>query len=296
MWGSKVKRIIKELLPIKVKYLYHLIRIKKRERGKDFLLKENVAFKNKHKGQRCFIIGNGPSINNVDFSKLRDEVTFTVNQMSRREDFEELKTNYHMWADERFFDIDESKPEDMELLEAMRAVKSGSNSPVVFYKIAAHDMIKKFKLDETLDIHYFSEIGFNNINRRYKVDFCKRTPSFSTVVHYLILLAIYMGFKEIYLLGCDCTGIINTVQSRIKSKAQMEYAYNISENERKRMEKSNSMFPIQDELRWYANIFDCYEQLNNYCNANNVKLYNATEGSLLESIEKVQLEDILNKK
>lgn len=293
MRKSKAK-ILKELIPLRIKYLYHYIKVKRKEKDREFLLKKNLIFKNKHKGQRCFIIGNGPSVNDVDFSKLSDEITFTVNQMSRRKDFENLKTNYHMWSDERFFDIDESNQEDMELIQTMEAVKREETSPIVFYKLSAYNMIKKFNLDKKLNIYYFSEIGFNNITKCYKVNFCKRIPSFATVVHYLILLAIYMGFKEIYLLGCDCTGIINTVQSKIKSKSKMEYAYKVSENERKRMERTNSVFSIQDELRWYAEIFDCYEVLNNYCRNNKVKLYNATKNSLIECVEKVDLNDIIN--
>jgi len=36
-------------------------------------------FRDKHKGERCFIIGNGPSLRNTDISLLEDEITFGVN-------------------------------------------------------------------------------------------------------------------------------------------------------------------------------------------------------------------------
>ncbi|MFO7997093.1 MAG: hypothetical protein R6U93_08195, partial [Dehalococcoidia bacterium] len=39
------------------------------------------ALKDKHEGQRCFIIGNGPSLRNTDLSLLRDEVTFGLNRI-----------------------------------------------------------------------------------------------------------------------------------------------------------------------------------------------------------------------
>lgn len=35
--------------------------------------------RNRHAGERCFLLGNGPSLNLTDLSKLRDEVTFGVN-------------------------------------------------------------------------------------------------------------------------------------------------------------------------------------------------------------------------
>ena len=39
------------------------------------------ALKDKHQGQRCFIIGNGPSINDTDLTLLKNEVTFGLNRI-----------------------------------------------------------------------------------------------------------------------------------------------------------------------------------------------------------------------
>jgi len=38
-------------------------------------------YKNKYKGQTCFIIGNGPSLNKTDLSKLKDKYTFGLNRI-----------------------------------------------------------------------------------------------------------------------------------------------------------------------------------------------------------------------
>jgi hypothetical protein len=39
------------------------------------------TYKNKHRGQRCFIIGNGPSLKKMDLSPLRNEFTFGMNRI-----------------------------------------------------------------------------------------------------------------------------------------------------------------------------------------------------------------------
>ncbi|MDY6876655.1 MAG: 6-hydroxymethylpterin diphosphokinase MptE-like protein [Chloroflexota bacterium] len=39
------------------------------------------ALKDKHKGQRCFIIGNGPSLKQMNLSPLRNEYTFGLNRI-----------------------------------------------------------------------------------------------------------------------------------------------------------------------------------------------------------------------
>jgi hypothetical protein len=39
------------------------------------------ALKDIHKGERCFVIGNGPSLKNTDISKLENEFTFGMNRI-----------------------------------------------------------------------------------------------------------------------------------------------------------------------------------------------------------------------
>ena len=167
-------------------------------------LKENIRFKNKHNGERCFILGNGPSLKSVDFSLLRNENTFTVNQLARNPKYPALKNNYHIWSDYRFFDLHPDREEDMELLDSMKAVNTIFSKPTVFYRYAAKEMVDKFGLEKEIDIHYFEQ-GWHKMFPEKNVDLTRFTPAFSTVVHYAICLAVYMGFDEIYLLGCDCS-------------------------------------------------------------------------------------------
>ena len=290
-----IRDSIKKMLPKKTVFEIQQRKYEHQHQEDWKLVSGNDCFKNIHTGKRCFIIGNGPSVNHVPFAVLSEEYTFTVNQLIRRKDFPELRTNYHMWADERFFDLQENRPEDMELLSVMRSVNTPGNKPTVFYKTAAKAMIDQFELEKELKIAYFMDMCRAYSTPELELPFDHVLPRFPTVIHYLILLAVYMGFTEIFLLGCDCTGIINTVQSRLRSEKELQYGYQISENERKRMQRSNTTFSIQDELRSYADIFDQYELLKQYCDLRKVSLYNATKGSLLESVPKVSLEEVLKK-
>jgi len=38
------------------------------------------SFQNKHRGERCFVVGNGPSLNAIDMSRLRGEITLGSNR------------------------------------------------------------------------------------------------------------------------------------------------------------------------------------------------------------------------
>jgi hypothetical protein len=44
-------------------------------------LKRVCAFQDLHRGKRCFIIGNGPSLRQMDLAHLRDEFTFGLNRI-----------------------------------------------------------------------------------------------------------------------------------------------------------------------------------------------------------------------
>lgn len=262
------------------------------------LLKKNERFKNIHKGKRCFVIGNGPSINQQDLSLLSDEIVFTVNQLPRNPQFEKVKTNYHVWVDERFFDLKEDSPEDMELLEVMKKVNTdGENRPIVFYKNRALEMIKKYKLDESLDIYYLGDCYLEDKKRalRRLLSICRYVPVFPTVIDYIICIAVYMGFSEIYLLGCDCTGIVSLVNSKLNKGNEAAYGYKISDNEKKRLEKVVKLTTIKEEMQSYIDLFDTYELLFEYCRRNGTMLYNATDGGLLEGVPRVNLEEVIKR-
>lgn len=266
----------------------------KRDKKVEAYLKNVEKYRDKHEGQRCFILGNGPSLSSVDFSQLADEYTFSVNQLPRNKEFKSLKTTYHMWSDRIFFELKSGCPEDMELLEVMKSVNSGGNQPTVFYEITALPMIKEFHLESEVAIEYFKCVNLNlDIMLKQKLDFTHSVPNMPTVVHSAVCLAVYMGFKEIYLLGCDCTGFINTAKNKLALGNESMYGYTITDNERKRMEKAANQRSVKDELESYVKLLEVYEQLYTYCKNNGVCLYNATEGSLLESVPRVRIETVL---
>lgn len=155
-------------------------------------------------------------------------------------------------------------------------------------------MVKQFQLGKELNINYFQQ-GWYYISEKHDVDFTKFTPAFSSVVHYLICLAVYMGFKEIYLLGCDCTSIVTIIDNYLGKGENAQYAYAISANEKRRMEKVQQLTKVRDELQSTIRLFDDYERLLRYCTARGVSLYNATNPTLLDTVPKVDINEVLGR-
>ena len=280
--------------------LYFLLKkIKYRKIISEFkgYIDKNKKYKGIHKNERCFIIANGPSIKELDFSRLENEIVFTVNQLVRNPEFEKLKTNYHVWADRIFFEIDETNADDIEMLEVIKSVGRKSPGVEVFYEITAKPMIDNFGLEEISNVNYFQVLGLNpDRMEKLFVDFTQPMANYPTVVDYAILLAVYMGFQEIYLLGCDCSGIVNIAQSKLKNAKNNLYAFEMTDSAAKRLERYSKQRDIKDELISQAIMFEKYDALDKYCKRNGSKLFNATEGGLLECIERINIDVVLSSK
>ena len=148
------------------------------------------SYHNKHKGERCFLIGNGPSLRISDLEGLQKngEITFGCNLVTKV--FGETS-----WRPDYYFLIDRicAKFQSEEINEAIRDIP-------LFTKITTYNIFREKPSNPV--------ILYNIAKPKYKV---KRSPlayyipSGSTVMSLMIEMAVYMGFSEIYLVGCDCT-------------------------------------------------------------------------------------------
>lgn len=258
-------------------------------------LQKNIKYYNIHAGERCFILGNGPSLKQQDLSKLENEIVFTCNQISRNPEFKKIKTNYHFWADPIFFNLDKNKPEDMEVLETMKNVVTDDNNPQCFFASDAFDFVKYYNLSDQLRISFYQPglIIHNQFNM--DIDFRKLIPSMHTVVQYAILLAIYMGFKEIYILGSEFTSILLSVNVRLQNNLNQYYAYDITENEKTRMNNRANIVTFEQELYSFYHVVKNYRLLNEYCQKRKIKLVNCTPGGLIESLPREKYKDVISK-
>lgn len=261
------------------------------------LLKKNVKYKDLHKGERCFIIGSGPSVKKIDFKKLEDEITFTVNQFSRFESFSDLKTNYHVFSDERIFRLNEDIPSDLEALKYLEKLIKSSDEIKFFSKISSKSCIENSKYLKDMNVNYYMDGLTFHDDYNLDIDMTKQIPWFPTVIDYCIFIAIYMGFEEIYLLGCDCTGFLRVCsleQNIIKKEKKYYYGYEVGDSESKRIENQLLNDGIGDELEIWSKIFRYYDYIQKMVKKQNIKIVNCTGEGLLNSFECKSLDEVLN--
>ena len=261
---------------------------KKQNRELVSIIKKNQRFKNIHQGKRCFIIGNGPSLKEQDMSLLKDEIVFTVNKIAKSDFFDSIEPTYHFWADPMFFD--EKLKFNKEFKELMLKTCK-SKKTITFFESVGYKYIKKNKLLKATNACFFKAYGF--VGDDVNLNFSEYVSGASTVVHYAIEMAIYMGFKEIYLLGCDCSMIIPFINSR-ENKVHWEesHVYETDSQEKTITQYLSNNYSMESQLFGNARMFIGYRKLNEYCVKNKILLRNATSGGLLDNIKRVKYEEL----
>ncbi len=290
-----IKKAVKCIIGTKNYYKLRVNKVLSNYKDIDNGIKEkiysNKKFENMHNGKRCFILGNGPSLKNVDFSLLSDEVVFSVNNFCKIENYKNAKTNYHFWMDGAFFELRDDMKFDME--DVMKNYNSISKENAeCFVPISALEFIKKNKIDQNTKINY---LMVGEIFEKYSLsyfDLCSITPAFTTVVQYCIMTAIYMGFKEIYLLGCDSTGVVGTINCALEQENKELHAYE-NDNASKELTGLLKNWNMSEVFYDQYLLFKGYEYLSDFCKKNNITLINCTPKTLITSIEKSALNDIL---
>lgn len=289
-----IKRITKKILG---KYLYQRLSqknymrvIKKRQRELYDNIKQNRQFYKIHQGERCFILGNGPSLRDVDLKKLENEYVFSVNCFSRVNDFEVANTNYHLWMDYSFFELREDQKYNHEELmkDYFKMSKTGAKC---FVPVVAYSFIKKYRIDENLDIHYLLLGESNVFEPEIKYELDKFITTYNTVVQFAIAIAIYMGFAEIYLVGCDTTAIISLLNNALNVKNKDMHAYDEDDTE-ERNRQILDHWTMTDILFDQYSIFHGYKVLNQFTSERNIILRNCSTKTLINEIPWMSLSDI----
>lgn len=253
------------------------------------LIKGNRELKNRYKGHRCFIIGNGPSLKKQDLEPLRQEYVFTVNQMMRDERFDSLRTNFHVMADPLYFDLDLTKDFHRDVARLLGKISSQDNHPLCFFPIQARKFVNRLDLGH-LTIRYFaSGCGMYDGYGR-DINYARVVPGFYNVVQYAITLAVFLGFGEIYIIGCDMTGY-KEIEEKAFHNYEDKHCYHMTEEEKKNVLHKDRT--CEQYFNGFAHMFSDYRRLYEYTQSKGIKLVNATEGGVLDSLPRMNYEAVL---
>ncbi len=234
--------------------------------GKAFL-----KFKNKYFGQRCFIVGLGPSLKIEDLNLLKGEICFASNRVYQLFDKTDWRPVFYCTGDPTFAEI---VREDLPVIS--------EECKYVFLGLA-----HLYKYGEGManknNVFYYKTIPgtpFDGVRKEYghfkeKLDLTAEIDSVGTITYEMIEMALFMGFSEIYLIGVDNNYIGgNNYAEGLKAKTGDEKA-------RMGMALTN--------MEWTRG----YENLQLIAEKKKRRIVNVTRGGNLEVYERAALEDIL---
>lgn len=237
--------------------------------------KKIQLFKDKYKKRRCFFIGNGPSLNVEDLSILdkNKELTFAFNRIYNIFDETNWRPTFYISQDEK-------------MLEGCKEIVNCLNLQYKFIPIQLkwyHDIyisdainfnMRIQPLDNPIDKLLWSNDAASGI-------YCANTGMYTAAQ-----LAVYMGFTEIYLIGVDHHfHISQNNKGEIIVDDKVKDYFSDSYNKDK-----ESLYIPNTEKSTYT-----YIAMKEYCEKNNVKVYNATRGGKLEVFPRVKLESLFSK-
>lgn len=226
------------------------------------------AMKNQYAGQRCFIVGNGPSLTIADLEQIKGEHCFAFNRIYETFDKTSWRPEFYMVLDNdvmrtvaRNLDKIEAKIKFLNVMGKVRGVKRDGNT--IFFC--------SFGLYTAKVYAYKKKKISTDISRCFSHNF--------SVACDAIEAAIYMGFKEIIMIGFD-NNYSRWVDERGQVHLQDVEDYSL-------MSKADYLsfsYPYASDT-----CFSCYRK---YADCHDIKIQNATRGGKLEVFERVDFDEL----
>ena len=153
---------------------------------------EIAKLKNKFKGERCFIVGNGPSLNDIDMSLLDNEYSFAVNSIYYKTREMGYKPTFYVVEDPHVINdnLKEINEYQCDYMFFPSKFKSKFNKGDNRYFL-------------NLDYSFYNDVSPYYEVPRFSQDLSEEAFCGQSVTIVNLQLAYYLGFTEVYLVGMD---------------------------------------------------------------------------------------------
>ena len=253
-------------------------------------------YKNRYEGQRCFIIGNGPSLKAADLDKIKDHGDFSIASNRIYLIFKETNWRPNVWTSHDMLGIKASFSE-------MSAIKAELKiTPVTVGS-------KMYPLEGALPVRYDA----NNANDwmlksmlpLFSDDIARFVHNGMTITYVNIQIAAYLGFKEMVLLGMDHS---YSRQSYIPNHLR-DYDWNRNKLNLSRGQTASLEIRVIEGVQdhFCANYMDgifkegaycieatvrAYQAAKRYGEEHGIRIVNATRGGKLNVFKRVNFDEL----
>lgn len=246
------------------------------------IMAKNRELKGVFAGKRVFVIATGPSIKRQNLKPLEGELCISVSNFFLHPDFNVVKPAAHLFAPSHPPITDEQFGAWMKDAEA-----HFQESQNVLISLSDRAIVEKSGAFKKQHVYYYAS-GRTPIKPSGEIDFTKEIPRFQTSPHIGIYLAMYMGIKEINLLGCDHDWILHIGETR--------HFYDEKDAVLSRLGYNEWSKDLQPEFEAYVSLWKIYKSIKAYAERNSITIANCTPGSLLDMFPRANFEEMSTNK
>ncbi|MBD79628.1 MAG: hypothetical protein CL840_11980 [Crocinitomicaceae bacterium] len=249
------------------------------------VLSRNKKLKNKYKGEKLFILGSGPSINNEDLSILKGQHVMTQNNFHMHDDIELLSPKFHVVVPKHH-----QKSFDNDWIDWIGDMEERLPKDCLYF----FGKDTKYIIDSKTGIgdrSFYISKGLNPLfMNKTDCDISSRIMNIPSAITQCLTIAVYLGFEKIYLLGMDLDQIVQFGKGRDNIRW-----YGHSKITNNQAEKG-----FEDDLlksgNMYFEFWKMWRQLNmidNYARTQNVFIGNASKYGLLNVYPRIDINEAL---
>ena len=227
---------------------------------------ELAKYKDIHKGERCFIVGNGPSLRMEDLNTLKkhNEVCFGVNKIYKAYTQTSWKPNYLCVSD------------PLAISSVIKKLHQSMHEEVFFAD--DYHWTENKQIEGVNYVHFCTE-DYGEYEPNFSDDITKGVfCGFTVIYDFCLQIAAYMGFKKIYLIGTDST----TYESVTDPRNHFISDYHTRQD--------SELFQSLGHVSRWDKVFQAYRKAEKYSIKHGFRIYNATRGGALEVFERVDFD------
>ena len=248
-------------------------------------LKKNVELKDKYNNERIFILGSGSSILLYDLKVLNNEYVMTQNSFHMHKDISYVDPNIHCVVP-----YYQSNKEISIWVDYIADMKARMPNSLFLWGLNTKALIDKYHEDIS-EKSYYIRTKYNLLTlKKAKVNISKTIMTIPTVLTQCLTVAIYLGFKEIYLLGFDLDQICH---SNDQTYGRFYGMSKITETE---FEKdANQRLDVETTDGWYTwwLMNKQFFLIKHFADQNNISIVNGTQGGILSYFKREPIENII---
>lgn len=260
---ASIKKVLRDLRKQYGKLLFFLAG---REQKNTKHLKQ---LRNRYAGKRCFIVCNGPSLKATDLNRIHEngDLSFASNKIDKIFTYTKWRPTFYTIMDENY---------QYTLLETMNRIPA----EVKFFRKNSYQVTQKVKGE----VVWLNAKGDRKLlaSPRFAEDCTNGLYTIATVTYAMFELAVHMGIKEMYIIGCDNSyGLEKRKDGTVVNHGTASYFAGSDE-------KSSKVVGAT----WEMNI--AYEYARKYAESHGIRIYNATRGGHLEAFERIDFDELFS--